>query len=109
VKVIDPQAAVDFIKDNAGALAKAKAERVYLEAYSKSLKSILMAQSAGKSMAEQERDAQMHPDYLQHLDGLKAAVEAEERLRWLMVAAQARVEVWRTSSANDRMMDRNTQ
>jgi hypothetical protein len=36
------------------------------------------------------------------LQGLKEAVEVEEEIRWGLVAAQARIEVWRTQSANDR-------
>jgi hypothetical protein len=40
------------------------------------------------------------------LEGLKAAVEVEEKLKWEMVAAQARVEVWRTEQANNRNQDR---
>jgi len=30
------------------------------------------------------------------LEGLKAAVEEEERLRWLMIGAQLRIECWRS-------------
>jgi hypothetical protein len=43
------------------------------------------------------------------LEGLKEAVAAEETLRWSLVAAQARVEIWRTESANNRSVDRATQ
>ena len=30
------------------------------------------------------------------LQGLKAAVEEEERLRWLLIACQAKIEAWRS-------------
>ena len=41
---IDPQKAVDYLRDNADKFAKAKAERVYLEEFRKSKKSLLMLQ-----------------------------------------------------------------
>jgi hypothetical protein len=34
------------------------------------------------------------------LEGLRDAVEQEEKLRWDLIAAQARVEIWRTQQAN---------
>jgi len=34
------------------------------------------------------------------------AVEIEEKLKWDLIAAQARIEVWRTEQANNRNQDR---
>jgi hypothetical protein len=96
---------LDFIRDNAPAYAKAKSERVYLEEFRKSKKALLMreAEIAGhKSAAAQEREAYASADYLVVLEGLKAAVEQEEALRWLIVGAQAKIEAWRTIEANRR-------
>ena len=96
---------LDFIRDNAPAYARAKSERIYLEEYRKSKKALLMreAEIAGhKSAVAQEREAYAHPDYLVVLEGLKAAVEQEEALRWLIVGAQAKIEAWRTIEANRR-------
>ena len=106
--MIDPNKAVDYIIKMAPQFAKAKAERVYLEEYRKSLKAILMSQSGSQSLGAQERDAYAHEDYLELLDGLKVAVEAEEKLRWEMTAAQARIEIWRSEQANNRMIERLT-
>ena len=106
--MIDPNKAVDYIIKMAPQFAKAKAERVYLEEYRKSLKAILMSQSGSKSLGAQERDAYAHEDYLELLEGLKVAVEAEEKLRWEMTAAQARIEIWRSEQANNRMIERLT-
>jgi hypothetical protein len=100
---IDPNKAVDFIRDNGKFYAKAKADRVYMEEYRKSLKAILMKQSMENAVNAQEREAYSHPDYIKLLEGLREAVEAEERLRWEMVAAQARVEVWRSQEASNRV------
>jgi hypothetical protein len=105
----DPHKAVDYIIANAAKFAKAKAERIYLEEFRKSKKSLLMKQSLESSAVAQERDAYAHDEYLDLLDGLKAAVEIEEKLRWDLVAAQARVEIWRTEQANNRAEGRATQ
>lgn len=99
---IDPNKAVDYIIANAGKFAKAKSERVYLEEYRKSLKAILMKRSLEDTIGAQEREAYAHPEYKQLLEGLRDAVEQEEKLRWDLIAAQARVEVWRTQQANNR-------
>jgi len=98
----DPNKAIDFIFENGKKFAKAKAERIYLEEYRKSLKAILMKRSLESTIGAQEREAYAHDEYLQLLMGIRAAVEAEEELRWSLVAAQARVEVWRSQEATNR-------
>lgn len=108
---IDPNLAVDFLLKNAGLFAKAKAERVYLEEFRKSKKALLMQEAfcAGvDTMAGQERDAYARSEYRELLEGLKAAVEIEESLKWKMTAAQLRVEIWRTNEASNRALDRST-
>jgi hypothetical protein len=102
----DPNKAVDYIIASAGKFAQAKAQRVYLEEFRKSKKAILMAQSNGKTVSDREAFAYAHEDYLALLGGIKAAVEVEEDLRWRLIAAQARVEVWRTQEASNRAQDR---
>lgn len=103
---INPQQAVNFIYKHGCEYAKAKAHRVYLEEFRKSKKSILMRESGLSAVAAQEVAAYAHPEYLELLAGLEAAVEAEESLRWALVAAQARVEVWRSQEASNRALDR---
>lgn len=101
---------LDFIKQHAGEYAQAKAERIYLENFRKSKKAMLMrdAELAGhKTAAMQEREAYSNPEYVELLAGLQAAVEKEERLRWLLVGAQAQIECWRTVSANQRAEAKN--
>lgn len=105
----DPQRAVDYIISNAGKFAAAKSQRVFLEEFRKSKKALLMGQSTAKSAVEREQYAYAHEDYLGLLGGLRAAVEVEEKLRWDLIAAQARIEIWRTQSANNRAQDRATQ
>tara|TARA_R110000868_G_scaffold209842_2_gene459715 strand:+ start:553 stop:882 length:330 start_codon:yes stop_codon:yes gene_type:complete len=98
----DPDKAVDYILKHSTKFAEAKAGRVYLEEYRKSLKAILMTRSTESAVTAQERDAYAHDEYQQLLLEFKNAVFLEEKLRWDLIAAQARVEIWRTKSANDR-------
>lgn len=104
--MIDPQKAVDFIRDNAQRFGQAKADRMYIEEFRKSKKAILMGQCNAKSAVDREQYAYSHPEYLSLLDGLKAAVEVEERVKWEMTAAQLRIEVWRSQEASNRGQDR---
>jgi hypothetical protein len=104
----NPDDAVDYIIQNSGKFAQAKAQRVYLEEFRKSKKALLMAQSPAKSAVEREQYAYGHEDYLGLLGGIKAAVEVEEDLKWRLTAAQMRVDIWRTREASNRNQDRNT-
>lgn len=107
-RLIDPQSAVDYMVKAAPAYAKAKAERVYLEEFRKSKKAMLMQNHSEKPIGAQEREAYADPEYIGLLVALRAAVEAEETARWTLVAAQARVEVWRSQEASNRMQDKTT-
>lgn len=107
-KPIDPQECLQRMWENAPKLAQAKADRVYLEAFSKTMKATLMCESSARASVAQERDAYADPRYAEHLKGLQQAVHDEELLRWRMVTDAAAIEVYRTMSANDRGMDRGT-
>ena len=106
---IDPHQAVDFILKNAKHYAKARGQRIYLEEFRKSKKALLMQSSKEETIGGQERDAYAHPEYETLLRGLREAVEIEETLKWQLVAAQARVEIWRSTEASNRVQDRATQ
>ena len=99
---IDVFACLDFIRDNAIPYAKAKADRIGLEEWRKSKKAILMKKHIGEPVSAQEREAYADDEYIQVINGLKAAVEEEERLRWLLNAAQAKISVWQSLGANQR-------
>lgn len=109
-KMIDPNAAVDFMIAKAAEFAHAKANRIYCEEYRKTLKSELMKEAMLKfdAVNAQEREAYAHPSYKAHLMALKEAVEQEEKLRWLLIAAEARIEVWRSQEASKRSEHRMT-
>jgi len=106
VKQIDPQSSVDYMVKSAPVYAKARAERVYLEEFRKSKKALLMQQHSDKPIGAQEREAYAHPEYIGLLAALRVAVEAEENARWMLIAAQTRVEVWRSQEASNRATDR---
>ena len=103
---LDPNKAVDYIIANAGKYAQAKAQRVYLEHFRSSKKALLMAACTEKAANAREQYAYSHPEYIALLDGLKSAVEVEETLRWQQIAAQLRVEIWRSQEASNRSQDR---
>ncbi len=104
---IDPVRAVEYIMKHSAEFAKAKAERVYLENFLRSKKSILMSKSSAKSVAAAEVDAYADPEYIGLLDGLKEAVETEEKLKWMLTSAQLKVEIWRSQEATNRTLDSN--
>jgi hypothetical protein len=96
---------LDYIRDNAPKYAKAKAARIYLEEFRKTKKALCMkaAECGGaNAVSAQERDAYADPEYAALLEGLRDAVEEEETLRWRLIAAQAKIEAWRTIEANKR-------
>ena len=102
----DPNKAVDYILANASKFAQAKANRVFIEEFRKSKKALLMSQSKAEAANAREQDAYSSPEYVELLQGLKEAVETEERLKWELVAAQLRVDVWRSEEASNRNQDK---
>jgi hypothetical protein len=104
-----PSRAIQYLIDTAPLYAKAKADRMYLEEYRKSIKAQLMSQSGTEVLGKQETFAYAHKDYIGILEGIRQAVEKEENYRWLMTAAQARIEVWRTEQYSARMEVKATQ
>jgi hypothetical protein len=110
-KPIDPQKALLSILEMAPEYAQAKANCIYLDEYRKTVKAQCMqaAEREGhKSAAAQEREAYAAPEYVKHLEAIRAAHEVAEVLRWKLVATQAAVEVWRSQEASGRAMDRGT-
>jgi hypothetical protein len=105
----EPTKAIQYLIDTAPLYAKAKADRMYLEEYRKSIKAQLMSRAGTEVLGKQETFAYAHEDYIQILEGIKQAVEKEEKYRWLMTAAQARIEVWRTEQYSARMEIKATQ
>ena len=106
---IDPHEAINYMIRHSAEYAQAKAQVTYLEEFRKSKKAMLFSAAIGNTIADRENQAYSHPEYLAVLDGLKEAVEKAESLRWMLVAAQARIDVWRSQEASNRNIDRSTQ
>lgn len=104
---IDPTAAINFIATNAPKLAQAKADRIYLENFVKVVKSNQMNESSSGSLGQKEVDAYASKEYLEVIKGLKAAVEEETKIFYLIQAANARIDVWKTMEYNKRAELRN--
>ena len=105
----EPTKAIQYLIDTAPLYAKAKADRMYLEEFRKSRKAQLMSQAGIEVLGKQETFAYAHPEYIQILEGIREAVEKEETYRWMMTAAQAKIEVWRTQQYSARLEVKATQ
>lgn len=101
--ITDEQAerANDFIRDNAREYAQVTAQREYLDEYLKIKEASLMEDVEGPEH-ERKSYARSHPDYLQIIEGRKAAREKELELKWKLVAAQTKIDMWRTMEASNR-------
>jgi hypothetical protein len=105
----EPTKAIQYLIDTAPLYAKSKADRIFLDEFRKSRKAQLQSQAGTEVLGKQETYAYAHADYIQILEGIREAVEREERFRWLMTAAQARIEVWRTEQYSARIEQKATQ
>ena len=93
--------ALEWLAQNAAPAAKAHAERIQLEKGRERIKALEMKKHEG-SAAAQEREALASKAYQTHLDGLGKAIELDELYRWRKDLAYAKIEVWRSHSANVR-------
>lgn len=105
-KRIDPELSAGQIRELAPAYGEAKAQRTYLEEFKRSKRAMLMkdCMAMGVEAANaQEREALADPEYIALLQGLAAAIEKEETLKWELEAARLEIEIWRTRQATERM------
>lgn len=98
--------ALDYLRDNASAAAQARANRVYIEEFRKTVKAQQMKLDEGIPVSAQERNAYASQAYQDHLEVLKDAVMEDEKHRFMMSAAQAKIDAWRTQESNLRNMQR---
>ena len=96
--------ALQWLVDNAQRASEARATRLYLEDYSKVIKSTLMSEHLEDGVTAQERFALSDERYKIHLDGLRVAIAEDEKFRWLKDAANAKVEAFRTFEASTRQV-----
>jgi hypothetical protein len=104
---INPEKAIRYIQENAELYAKAKGDVAYTENYLKVVKSQQMNKSDSSSLGQREADAYASDAYLQAIKANQTAVEQEAHLKWMLTAAQARIEVWKTQEYSKRSEMRN--
>ena len=109
IEDISPFKALDFMRDNAKAYAHAKADVIYMTEFRKSLKAMLMAESDAKTESAKETFAYSDNRYIQHLNGLRQAIATAEEYRWKLIAAEAKIEVWRSLESSARAEGKSTQ
>jgi len=98
----DIEKAIDWLRDTAEACAKKRAERLYLEDFSRSLKAQIMSEHLAEPLGAQERHAFSDIRYRNHLEGLKQAIFLDEQARFLRDAAETKVRAWQTQCSNER-------
>ena len=96
------QKALDYLRDHAGEAAQARANRLHLEDYLKVIKANIMRENQLLPLGAQEREAYADPRYAAHLEVIKQAIEMDEKHRFLLEAAKAKLDCWRTLMATER-------
>tara|TARA_R110000868_G_scaffold82690_2_gene233389 strand:+ start:259 stop:588 length:330 start_codon:yes stop_codon:yes gene_type:complete len=104
---INPLKCANYIQATAPLFAKAKADRTFIENYLKTVKAQQMNASDSSSLGAKEADAYASSAYIEQLKGLREAVEQEENYRWSMTAAQAKIDIWKTTEFSRRAEIKN--
>jgi hypothetical protein len=104
---INPEKAIRYIQEHAEKYAKAKGDVAYTENYLKVVKSQQMNKSESSSLGQREADAYASAEYKESILAHKQAIEEEAHLKWMLTAAQARIEVWKTQEYSKRSEMRN--
>jgi hypothetical protein len=90
------------LEDLARKYSAAKAKRTYLEHFRQSKLALLAARAEQedpvryKTAASRDEYARGHIEYVELLEGLKAAVEAEELSKWALKKREMQFEQWRS-------------
>jgi hypothetical protein len=106
---INPFKCLDFMRNNAVALAEAEKNVTYFTEFRKSKKALLMIECSAKTESAKESYAYSHPEYIKVIEALADAKEKFVELRWMMIAAQAKIEVWRSLESSARAEGKATQ
>jgi hypothetical protein len=93
---------LDWLVKHADKAAQARANRVYLEEYRKTVLAMEMKKSGESTAAAQEREALVSEAYRDHLLALQEAVKEDEFYRWKHGTAEAILDAWRSLNANAR-------
>jgi hypothetical protein len=104
---INPEKAIRYIQENAEKYAKAKGDVAYTDNYLKVVKAQEANKSKSTTIGGKDTDAYASPEYLQAILANKQAIEEEAHLKWMLTAAQARIEVYKVQEHTRRAELRN--
>ena len=94
--------ALDYLRDTSDHCAQKRADRLYLDDYSRVLRATIMSEHLSEPVNAQERYAYSDIRYRNHLEALKISIYEDEKARFLREAAAVKIEVWRSEQANER-------
>jgi hypothetical protein len=100
----DMHVVLQVLSDETGAAHRAAHE--YLDSLTKTVLAELMAESDAKSATEREQWARAQPKFREHLARVGQAAKSDYTHRQRVLAAQSKMEVWRTMNANARAAER---
>jgi hypothetical protein len=98
----DVERALDYLRDSVEPCAQARANRLYMEQWVKTVKAKVQTEQKGMTVAAADAVAACSPAYLDALQAMKEAINEDERCRFLREAANIKIEAWRTQSSNER-------
>lgn len=104
----DAERAVDWLRDNASRMAQERAERMYVEQWIKTVKATIQSEQGGISAAAAEIVALASPRYMAALQAYRDAIRADETNRFLVAAAEAKIDAWRSQESTRRAEARAT-
>lgn len=96
--------ALDWLRDNAAEIGEAKRLAVLSDHMVKHVKAIAMKLHGELPVSAQEREALASEQYKKAIEEAAAASGVFETMKSLREAAQSKIEVYRSSSANYRAM-----
>lgn len=96
------EGALAFLQKHASQAAQARADRITMENYTRTLKAELMTERKDEALGAQERYAYAHPKMAEHWKVLNTAIMEDERWRLHFSAKEALIEAWRTMCSNAR-------
>lgn len=100
----DLQKALDWLRDNAEDIGRAKAETVRAGHMIKHVKALEQKRHNEKPATHQEREALASEAYLAALERDAIAAGEYEKMRSLREAAALKIETWRSEQANYRAL-----
>lgn len=97
-------AAFDWLKENSGTAAAARANRIRAEHNTKKVKGKCFLEAEGSNIAERDARALQSPSLDEAIDAEAEAVRVDEWHRNQRNKAEAIIEAWRTEQSNLRAM-----